>query len=70
MKANGLFARRKRKFKTTTDSNHNDPIASNILNRNFKVARVNQVRLSDITYIYSLHLGFRESKISLPKLTD
>ena len=22
------------------------------------------------TYIYSLHLGFRESKISLPKLTD
>lgn len=26
MKVNGLFARRKRKFKTTTDSNHRYPI--------------------------------------------
>jgi transposase InsO family protein len=51
MKANGLFARRKRKFKTTTDSNHNYPIAANILNQNFKVSRVNQVWVSDITYI-------------------
>ena len=51
MKANGLFARRKRKFKTTTNSNHNYPIAPNILNRNFKVSRINQVWVSDITYI-------------------
>ena len=51
MKANGLFARRKRKFKTTTDSNHRYPIAPNILNRNFKVSRANQVWVSDITYI-------------------
>ena len=34
MSANGLYARRKRKFITTTDSNHNYPIAPNILNRN------------------------------------
>ena len=27
----------------TTDSNHNHPIASNILNRNFKVSRIRQV---------------------------
>jgi len=51
MKASGLFARRKRKFKTTTDSNHAYPIAANILNRNFKVSSVNQVWVSDITYI-------------------
>ena len=51
MKANGLFARRKRKFKTTTDSNHKYPIAANILNQNFKVSRINQVWVSDITYI-------------------
>jgi len=51
MKANGLFARRKRKFKTTTDSNHKYPIAANILNQNFKVSRSNQVWVSDITYI-------------------
>ena len=51
MKANGLFARRKRKFKTTTDSNHKYPVAANILNQNFKVSRINQVWVSDITYI-------------------
>ena len=53
MKANGLFARRKRKFKTTTDSNHKYPIAANILNKNLKVSRINQVwiSVSDITYI-------------------
>ncbi len=51
MKSNGLFARRKRKFKTTTASNHKYPIASNIINQNFKVSRINQVWVSDITYI-------------------
>ena len=51
MKANDLFARRKRKFKLTTDSRHKDPIAANILNEDFKVDRINQVWVSDITYI-------------------
>lgn len=51
MSANGLYARRKRRFITTTDSNHNYPIAPNILNRNFSVLRANQVWVSDITYI-------------------
>lgn len=50
-KSNGLFARKKRKFKSTTDSGHNYPIAPNILNQNFKVSRTNQVWVSDITYI-------------------
>jgi transposase InsO family protein len=51
MKASGLFARRKRKFINTTDSKHNYPIMPNILNRSFKTTRVNQVWVSDITYI-------------------
>ena len=51
MKANGLFAIRTRKFKTTKVSNHNYPIAPNILNQNFKASRVNQVWVSDITYL-------------------
>jgi putative transposase len=51
MKVNDLFARRKRKFRKTTDSNHRYPIAPNILNRNFKVSRANQVWVFDITYI-------------------
>jgi transposase InsO family protein len=51
MKANYLVARRHRKFRLTTDSNHNYPIAPNILNQNFEVHRMNQVWVSDMTYI-------------------
>ena len=51
MKAMGIFARRKRKFKNTTDSSHNYPVSPNILNQIFSVKRRNQVWVSDITYI-------------------
>lgn len=51
MKANNLYAQRTRKFKTTTDSKHNYPVAPNILNQDFKVQRSDQVWVSDITYI-------------------
>jgi len=51
MKANYLFAKRKRKYKVITDSNHNYPIAPNLLNQCFKVNRPNPVWVSDITYI-------------------
>jgi len=51
MKAKGLYARRRRNFKATTDSRHDYPIAPNILARNFRVTRKNQVWVSDITYI-------------------
>jgi len=51
MKANYLYARRRRKFVFTTNSKHNYPIAANILNQNFTVSRLNQVWVSDITYI-------------------
>ncbi len=51
MRANNLFARRKRRFKITTDSEHNYPVARNILNQNFTVFRKNPAWVSDITYI-------------------
>jgi transposase InsO family protein len=51
MKKHNLFARRKRKFRLTTDSNHNYPIAPNLLKQEFKVSKRNQVWVSDITYI-------------------
>lgn len=53
MREQGLKARQKRKFKNTTDSNHDLPIKRNILNRQFKVSQPNKVWVSDITYIYT-----------------
>ena len=43
----------KKKYKITTDSRHNYPIAENYLNRNFQVQRKAQVWVSDITYIWT-----------------
>lgn len=51
MKAAGIRAKRKRKFVATTDSRHGYPVAPNVLNREFTVARPGQVWVSDITYI-------------------
>jgi len=51
MKAQSLYCKTRRKFKHTTDSNHHLPIAANLLERNFKQDKPNQVYVSDITYI-------------------
>ena len=51
MKENGISARRKKKFKVTTDSKHKLPIAENVLNRQFQVAEKDKVYVSDITYV-------------------
>lgn len=47
----GLRAKTKRKFKSTTDSKHNLPVAPNLLDQNFTVSERDQVWCSDITYI-------------------
>lgn len=54
MRQNGISARPKRRFRRTTDSNHDYPIADNILERNFDVDRPDQVWVSDITYLWTL----------------
>lgn len=51
MKAMGLKAIAKRKFKVTTDSEHNKPVFENVLNRDFTTTSINQKWASDITYI-------------------
>lgn len=47
----GLCGRHKRRFVKTTDSNHDEPIATNRLQRDFAATRPNQKWLADITYI-------------------
>jgi putative transposase len=54
MRKCGIAARRKRKFRVTTDSKHSLPVAQNLLNRQFHSAGPNQVWVSDITYIWTL----------------
>jgi putative transposase len=53
MRRCGIAARRKRKFKVTTDSKHSLPVADNLLNREFSCGAPNRVWASDITYIWT-----------------
>jgi transposase InsO family protein len=54
MRLHGIAARRKRRFRKTTDSNHQDPIAPNILDRNFTVPMPNAAWVTDVTYVWTL----------------
>jgi putative transposase len=54
MREGGIAAKRKRRFRRTTDSNHQDPIAPNVLDRKFHVEGTNRVWVTDVTYIWSL----------------
>lgn len=51
MKVLGLKSKLSRKFKVTTDSNHNYLTVENILNREFVVNKPSKAWVSDITYI-------------------
>ncbi len=47
----GLRCRQKRRFKATTNSRHDLPVAENLLGQQFSPSRPNQVWVTDITYI-------------------
>jgi len=53
MKAEGLFCKTKKKFKATTNSKHDNPVAPNRLNREFTANKPNQKWVGDITYIWT-----------------
>ena len=51
MRENGLFSRRVRRRKVTTDGKYSLPIAPNVLNREFTATQPNRKWASDITYV-------------------
>lgn len=51
MKASGIRAKHKRRYKATTDSKHALPVAPNLLERQFVRSAPDQVWTTDITYI-------------------
>ena len=53
MKQLQLKVKQKRKYKVTTDSKHNFPVAKNVLNREFSPSAPNQVWGMDITYLWT-----------------
>ena len=53
MREQGLQARRRRRFKKTTDSAHAQPIAPNVLERDFETSAPNEVWVTDVTYVWT-----------------
>ena len=51
MRKEGIRAKTRKKFRVTTDSKHNHPVAPNILNRQFQPVAANRAWASDITYV-------------------
>jgi putative transposase len=53
MREDGLRSKTRRKYRVTTDSNHNLPVAENLLERKFEQEAPNRAWTSDITYIWT-----------------
>jgi putative transposase len=51
MREHGIAAKTKRKFRCTTDSNHDRPVAENVVDRQFEPEAADEVWTADITYI-------------------
>ena len=53
MRAQGLRARPKRRYRTTTDSRHGLAVSPNLLARRFAVAQPNTAWVTDMTYLWT-----------------
>ena len=63
MSTNGIRARHKRRYRVTTDSRHQFPVAPNVLNRQFTPDEPNQVFTSDITlYLRGVANSFHHTR--------
>lgn len=53
MREQGIAAVPRRRFRRTTDSRHDLPIAPNVLKRDFTAAEPNRVWVTDMTYVWT-----------------
>lgn len=53
LRVNKLNAKRRKKYKVTTNSSHNKICSPNLLNRNFHTSKPDKVWVSDITYFWT-----------------
>ncbi len=67
MREEGLQARPRKRFKATTDSNHTQPVAPNVLARDFTAEAPNQRGVGDTT---ELLIGASRAKLYLAVLLD
>src|SRR5207244_5771278 len=51
MREAGIAAKTRRKFRPTTDSDHDRPVAPNVLGRRFGAAGPNEAWVADITFV-------------------
>lgn len=67
MREEGLAARPRRRYKHTTDSDHSQPVAPNLLKRNFTASAPNQRWVGDTTELY---IGPARQKLYLAAIID
>jgi transposase InsO family protein len=65
MQAERLVARPRRRYRSTTMSEHDQPIAPNLLDRDFEASRPNQKWVSDTTEVVT-----REGRLYLAVVID
>ncbi len=53
MKKHNIKAKYRKKFKRTTNSNHKQPVAENLVNMDFNPKDLNRIWAGDITYIWT-----------------
>jgi transposase InsO family protein len=67
MQEQELVARKRRRYKFTTMSEHDQPVAANLLNREFAATAPNQRWVGDTTELY---IGASRSKLYLAAIVD
>lgn len=67
MQADGLVGRQRRRYKCTTTSDHDQPVAANLLDRRFEADAPNQRWVGDTTELY---IGESRAKLYLAAILD